>query len=108
MNNVQKYMKHNQTYCIDSLVMVSFEWSIHEYTPEDDYIPTGYYIQLYAVTLAYELFDAVAIADGLFLFLLCVILSERLFFYLEGWLKAPLVSVFSRLRLTLKEQQLLS
>ena len=44
---------------------------------DDDFIPTGYYIQLYAFTLLYEMYDAVCIADGLFLFLVCVIPQFR-------------------------------
>lgn len=52
-----------------ALVIVSFEWSIHLYTPEADYIPSGYYIQLYAMTFVYELYDSVGVADGLFLLL---------------------------------------
>merc|ERR1712176_76894 len=55
------------------LVIVSYEWSIHEYTHQADFIPTGYYIQLYALTFLYELYDAVCIADGTFLFLICII-----------------------------------
>eukprot|EP01084_Bolivina_argentea_P096498 173479_1 len=59
------------------LVVVSFEWSIHKYTPEPDFVPTGYYIQLYALTLLMELYDSVSIADGLFLFLICIIPQFR-------------------------------
>eukprot|EP01084_Bolivina_argentea_P180406 311688_1 len=33
------------------LTSVSFEWSFHEYTPEPDVVPTGYYIQLYTNVL---------------------------------------------------------
>ena len=59
-------------------MIVSYEWSIHEYTPdENDFIPTGYYIQLYAMTLLHEMYDDVCIADGLFLFLVCVIPQFR-------------------------------
>eukprot|EP01084_Bolivina_argentea_P096499 173480_1 len=59
------------------LITVSFEWSIHEYTPEPDFVPTGYYIQLYAMTLVFELYDSVCVADGLFLFLICIIPQFR-------------------------------
>eukprot|EP01083_Nonionella_stella_P188336 693982_1 len=63
-----------------SLTVVSFEWSIHEYTPDtEDYIPTGYYIQLYSLVLTEEIYDAVCIADGVFLFLLCLIPQFKYF-----------------------------
>eukprot|EP01083_Nonionella_stella_P020758 57595_1 len=63
-----------------SLTIVSFEWSIHEYTPDTtDFVPTGYYIQLYSLIMAEELYDAVCIADGAFLFLLFVIPLYRYF-----------------------------
>eukprot|EP01083_Nonionella_stella_P068635 182439_1 len=63
-----------------SLTIVSFEWSIHEYTPDtEDYVPTGYYIQLYSLVLTEEIYDAVCIADGVFLFLLCLIPQFRYF-----------------------------
>eukprot|EP01083_Nonionella_stella_P315259 1138347_1 len=50
-----------------ALTSVSFEWSFHEYTPEPDVIPTGYYIQLYTNVLLMEVFDCVTIADATFL-----------------------------------------
>eukprot|EP01083_Nonionella_stella_P004004 11518_1 len=40
-----------------SLVSVSSEWSFHEFTPEPDFVPTGYYIQLHTLTLELKLID---------------------------------------------------
>ncbi len=62
---------------VNSLVIVSFEWSIHQCTPEPDFVPTGYYIQLYAMTMVYELYDAICLCDGLFLFLILIIPQFR-------------------------------
>eukprot|EP01084_Bolivina_argentea_P091060 163978_1 len=50
-----------------SLTSVSFEWSFHEYTPDVDWIPSGYYVQLYSLMLTMEIMDCVAIADATFL-----------------------------------------
>eukprot|EP01084_Bolivina_argentea_P186314 321186_1 len=50
-----------------SLVSVSYEWSFHEHTPSPDIVQTGYYIQLYALTLELELIDCIAIADATFM-----------------------------------------
>ena len=45
---------------------MSFEWSIHEYTPDDDFVPTGYYMQSYTILLMQELFDSASLAEGTF------------------------------------------
>mmetsp|Transcript_73330 Transcript_73330/g.116880 ORF Transcript_73330/g.116880 Transcript_73330/m.116880 type:complete len:336 (+) Transcript_73330:37-1044(+) len=50
-----------------SLVSVSYEFSFHEYTPDSDFTPTGYYIQLYVITFLMELGDCTAVADATFL-----------------------------------------
>jgi len=49
------------------LVSVGYEWSFHEFTPDDDFTPTGYYVQLAVHTLAIETADCVAIADATFM-----------------------------------------
>eukprot|EP01084_Bolivina_argentea_P061432 112259_1 len=49
------------------LVSVSFNWSFHEYTPDVDFIATGYYIQLYVIMCQFELIDSLAIADATFM-----------------------------------------
>jgi len=49
-----------------ALASVSFEWSIHEYTPDDDFVPTGYYMQAYTMLLIQEIFDTSSIAEGAF------------------------------------------
>merc|ERR1712083_945359 len=59
------------------LVMVSFEWDLLNTTQNGSEVPTGYYIQLYVLLVVEELYDAVCIADGLFLFLICVIPQYR-------------------------------
>jgi len=59
------------------LVMASFEWTFDEHTSDPDVVPTGYYMQLYALVLLEELYDSVCIADGLFLFLVSVVPQFR-------------------------------
>lgn len=59
------------------LVMVSFEWDLLNTTQNGSEVPTGYYIQLYVLLVVEELYDAVCIADGLFLFLMCIIPQFR-------------------------------
>lgn len=49
------------------LVTVAYEWSFHEYTPDDDFTATGYYVQLGIHTLMIETADCAAIADATFL-----------------------------------------
>eukprot|EP01083_Nonionella_stella_P031721 86842_1 len=46
------------------LVSTSFEWSFHEFTPSDDFVLTGYYIQAYAVLYQLEMMNCTAIADA--------------------------------------------
>ena len=50
------------------LVTVSYEWSFHESTPsEDDFVVTGYWIQLAMHILTFEVLDCAAIADAVFM-----------------------------------------
>mmetsp|Transcript_54820 Transcript_54820/g.90944 ORF Transcript_54820/g.90944 Transcript_54820/m.90944 type:complete len:326 (-) Transcript_54820:183-1160(-) len=58
-----------------SLVSVSYEWSFHEYTGSTEVVATGYYMQLYTMTLMLELLDCMAIADATFM--LCLFLLPR-------------------------------
>ena len=50
------------------LVTVSYEWSFHEYTPDEDFTPTGYWVQLAIHILTFEILDCAAIADATFMF----------------------------------------
>eukprot|EP01084_Bolivina_argentea_P007577 14218_1 len=54
-----------------SLVSVSFDWSFYEST--DIAVPTGYYIQLYAVLFELELFDCACVADAVFMISLWIL-----------------------------------
>ena len=36
------------------LVTVAYEWSFHEYTPDDDFTATGYYVQVRSISLFNE------------------------------------------------------
>jgi len=63
-----------------SLVVVSLDWSFNEaYVAGESAVPTGYYIQFYAVMLQYELIDCAAIAD--FTFLGSLFLAVRVMLY---------------------------
>eukprot|EP01084_Bolivina_argentea_P191036 328163_1 len=62
-----------------TLIAVSYNWSFHETTADDLTIPTGYYMQLYAIFLSLELVDCAAIADATFT--MSIFIAVRLLLY---------------------------